>query len=86
LIVDDPECLLSVFSALGNNMGLKTLEVYGYGSMDESLCTAMNYGLELNETLESLELNVCLRDKKSGVWVQGTFLSPHQQDSQVLAG
>jgi hypothetical protein len=46
-----------LFSALGKNTGLKTLKVDGFGAMDESLCTAMQDGLGMNETLECLELS-----------------------------
>jgi hypothetical protein len=53
---DDPDCLSPVFSALGYNTGIKSLKVHGFGSMDESLCTAMKDGLGMNETLEILEL------------------------------
>jgi hypothetical protein len=42
--------------ALGNNTGLKTM-VCAFGLMDESLSTAMQNGLGMNETLEILELN-----------------------------
>jgi hypothetical protein len=45
----------SIFSALGQNTGLKTLTVDFSCSMDESLCTAMQNGLGMNNTLESLE-------------------------------
>jgi hypothetical protein len=44
------------FMALGKNTGLKTLTVRDFGWMDKSLCTAMQNGLGMNETLESLEL------------------------------
>jgi hypothetical protein len=46
----------SVFLALGKNTGLNTIRC-GFGLMDESLCTAMQNGLGMNATLESLELN-----------------------------
>jgi hypothetical protein len=60
-----PICL-----ALGKNTGLKTLSVGGFdASMDESLCTAINDGLGLNKTLESLELaNAVLRDDNAALW------------------
>jgi hypothetical protein len=61
--------LSQFFLALGNNTGLETLIVHGFGSMDESLCTAINDGLVMNETLESLELNrVHLTDDNSALW------------------
>jgi mRNA-degrading endonuclease toxin of MazEF toxin-antitoxin module len=54
--------LSPLFLALGKNTGLKTLR-YSFGSMDESLCTAMQNGLGINETLESLILyHVALLD------------------------
>jgi hypothetical protein len=65
---DDGHDLSPILSALAKNTELKTLKVHCYGSMDESLYTAMKYGRELNETLESLELNVHLHDENSGLW------------------
>jgi hypothetical protein len=49
--------LSPLFWALEMNTGLKSLIVDVHSSMDESLSTAIKYGLEMNETLESLELN-----------------------------
>jgi hypothetical protein len=49
--------LSPVFVAMGKNMGLKSLRVDWYSSMDEALCTAMQNGLGINETLEILEIN-----------------------------
>jgi hypothetical protein len=46
-----------IFLALGKNKGLKTLKVDMNGWTEESLCTAMQNGLAMNETLESLDLN-----------------------------
>jgi hypothetical protein len=71
---DDEDLDLSpVFSALGQNTGLKSLKVDCFDWMDESLCTAMKYGLGMNETLESLELeNVPLLDE-SGALVYREF-------------
>jgi hypothetical protein len=57
-----------VFSALGQNTGLKSLKVDCFGLMDESLCTAMKDGLGMNEILESLELNDCQCDESSAMW------------------
>jgi hypothetical protein len=51
---DDPDCLSSVFLALGRNTGLKFLRVVVCESMDESLSRAIQNGLGMNETLESL--------------------------------
>jgi hypothetical protein len=64
------------FVAVGKNAGLKTLIVRSFSSMDkslcsmdESLCTAIKDGLELNETLESLELeDVPLSDDNAALW------------------
>jgi hypothetical protein len=51
----------AVISALGQNTSLKTLSL-GYCLMDESLCTVMQNGLGMNETLESLEITQALLD------------------------
>jgi hypothetical protein len=64
--------LSPVFLALGKNTGLKTLKVDAFGSMDESLCTAMQNGIGVNETLESLELgNAPLLDDNADLWRRG---------------
>jgi hypothetical protein len=68
---DDSDCLSPVFSALGQNTGLKTLTLMAVGSMGEasSLSTAMKDGLGMNKTLESLELTVRLCDENSAhIW------------------
>jgi hypothetical protein len=52
-----PTELSTIFSALGQSTGLKSLKVYCLDSMDESLCTAIKNGLGMNETLEKLELS-----------------------------
>jgi hypothetical protein len=58
-----------VISALGQNSGLKNLIVDVPYSMDESLCIAMQNGLGMNETLESLELHrVSLCDDNAELW------------------
>jgi hypothetical protein len=58
-----------VISALGQNSGLKNLIVDVPYSIDESLCTAMQNGLGMNETLVSLELNdVFLCDDNAELW------------------
>jgi hypothetical protein len=46
-----------VFLALGKNTGRKTVSCNDFGSMDESLCRAMEDGLWTNATLESLKFN-----------------------------
>jgi hypothetical protein len=61
--------LSPVFSALGQNTGLKDVSLNWSGSMDESLCTAMTDGLSLNETLESMKLtdtHIC--DDTAAFW------------------
>jgi hypothetical protein len=61
--------LSPVFSALEKNTELKSLKVAMKDSMDESLCAAMQTGLEANETLESLELNrIHVRDDNADLW------------------
>jgi hypothetical protein len=66
---DTPVDWSPIFSALGKNMGLKTLKLGGFGSMGESLCTAMTDGFGLNETLENLELtNAILCDDRAALW------------------
>jgi hypothetical protein len=58
-----------ILLALGKNRGVKELSLKGFGSMDESLCTAMKDGLGKNTTLESLELNgVHPTDDDSDLW------------------
>jgi hypothetical protein len=67
---DGTETDLSPFLlALGKNTGLKTLTLGRSGSVDESLSTAMQNGLVMNETLESLELkDICLFDNNADLW------------------
>jgi hypothetical protein len=62
---DDDLEFSPVLLALGKKTNLKTLKVDSFGSMDESLCTAMKDGLGMNATLESLKLNDCLCDDNS---------------------
>jgi hypothetical protein len=59
-----------LFLALGRNAGLKTLMFgYDFGSMEESLCTAMQNGIGANTTLERLALRgVPLRDDNVNFW------------------
>jgi hypothetical protein len=58
-----------VISALRQNLGLKNLIVELPYSMHESLCTAMQNGLGMNKTIESLELNrVTLCDDNAELW------------------
>jgi hypothetical protein len=58
-----------IFLALRENTGLKSLKVAVCESMDESLCTAMQNGLGINKTLESLDLNdIFLRENNSDLW------------------
>jgi hypothetical protein len=58
-----------ILLAMGKNTGLKNLKVDSFDWMDEPLCTAMQNGLGMNETLESLELNdILLTDDNSDLW------------------
>ena len=67
-----------IFSALGKNSGPKSLTLDGLDSMEESLCTAMQTGLTLNKTLESLKLhNIHLRDIEFAFWCRA-FSFPTQ--------
>jgi hypothetical protein len=61
--------LSPLFLALGQNTGLNCLFIEKCQSMDESLCTAMEYGLGTNETLRELELHdISLRDDNFALW------------------
>jgi hypothetical protein len=61
--------LSPVFLALGKNRGLKALKVDVSEAIDGSLCTAIQDGLGINETLESLELRcVPLCDDNADLW------------------
>jgi hypothetical protein len=66
-----PLYLSPLFSALGQNTGLKTLNigVSCHMEMDESLSTAIKNGLGTNQTLESLKLEYAiLRDRNVALW------------------
>jgi hypothetical protein len=65
---DDGPDLSPFLLALGKNTGIKTLTLGTFGSMDESLSTAMKDGLGMNETLENLELSERLCDENSAMW------------------
>jgi hypothetical protein len=52
--INDDHDLSPVLLALRKNMGLKELSLDGFGSIDESLCTAIKDGLGMKTTLESL--------------------------------
>jgi hypothetical protein len=66
--VEDPN-LSAIFSAFGKSTELPTLVIDKFQSMDESLCTAIEYGLGTNETLGELELlNIRLRDDNFALW------------------
>jgi hypothetical protein len=52
---NDDEQLSPAFFALGNNTGLKALQVDESEAMSESLCTVIHNGLGMNKALESLE-------------------------------
>jgi hypothetical protein len=72
--------------ALGKNAGLKTLTFSGlFGSIGESLSTAMKDGLGTNETLESLEINDCLCDDNSAMWCRAlSFLRTNKTLKSLL--
>jgi hypothetical protein len=84
---DGTDCLSPVFSALGQNTGLETLIVGVSCSIDESLCTAMQNGLGMNETLESLVLNhgVPLCDDTADVWCKAlSFLRTNKMLKSLI--
>jgi hypothetical protein len=61
----------AVLLALGENTGLKNVTLTGFGLIlgHESLCTAMQNGLGMNETLESLELKrIKVTDDNATFW------------------
>jgi hypothetical protein len=66
--IDNDADFSPIILALGKNTALKTLTIGAFGSMDESLCTAMQDGLGMNETLESLELTDCLCGESADMW------------------
>jgi hypothetical protein len=58
-----------LFLALGNNTGLSSLTIRNCECIDESLCTAMEYGLGMNESVVELELlNIVLDDDNFALW------------------
>jgi hypothetical protein len=64
-----PDSLSPVFSALGHNIGVKSLIVHVFKSIDDSLCAAMKYGLGTNETFECLVfIQIPLCDESAAVW------------------
>jgi hypothetical protein len=84
---DDPDCLAPVFSALGQNTGLKSLKIDVHGSTEESMCTAINDGLRMNETLDSLELsgfNVT-DDNADSWWTALSFLRTNKTLKSLMA-
>jgi hypothetical protein len=86
--LDDYRDWSSIFSALENNTGLKTLIVGDFRSMDESLCAAMQNGLGTNETLESLEIkNVSLCDDNAALWSRAlSFLRTNKALKSLKVG
>jgi hypothetical protein len=76
---DDNAHLPRFFLALGENTGVQTVLLHGFGSMDEPLCTAMQNALGMNTTLESLELKqVRVTDDNSDLWCRAlSFLRTH---------
>jgi hypothetical protein len=75
-VVSSRAHLTPVLLALVKNTGVKTVLLNGFGSMDEPLCTSMQNVLELNTTLESLELDhVLVTDDNAHLWCRAlTFL------------
>jgi hypothetical protein len=84
---DDPDCLSPLFSALGQNTGLKSLQVDCSDWMDESLCTAIKKGLGMNEALESLELRgVHVTDDNADSWCTAfSFLRTNETLKSLMA-
>jgi hypothetical protein len=68
-----PDFLSPIFSALGQNTGLKSLIVHEFDMIDESLCTAMKDGLVMNATLERLELKGVLLSDNSDLWCRDSW-------------
>jgi hypothetical protein len=78
-----------VFLALGSNKGLKTLTVGLYSEPvdgDESLCTAIKDGLELNETLQSLEVkSIPVGNDNADLWCKAfSFLRTNKAIQSLL--
>jgi hypothetical protein len=75
-----------IFLALGKNTGIKTLTVGDFGRMDESLSTAIKDGLELNETLESLQfMDARLTDDNSDFWCRAlSFLRTNKALNSLI--
>jgi hypothetical protein len=79
--------LSTVLLALGKNTGIKKLSIDGLGSiLDEALCTAMKDGLEMNTTLESLELiRVHLTDESCDLWCRAlSFLCTNKSFKSLV--
>jgi hypothetical protein len=77
--IDDDAVWSPIFSALGKNTALKSLQVDVSG-MDESLCIAIKDGLGMNTRLESLKFkSVYLTDENSGLWCRAlSFLGTNK--------
>jgi hypothetical protein len=76
------------FSALGQNTGLKTLKANVRRSTEESLRTAINDGLRMNKTLESLDLDdVPLFDDDADSWCRAfSFLRTNKTLKSLWVG
>jgi hypothetical protein len=83
---EDDRDLSPLIEALGKNMGLKTLTIHGFSSIDGFLCTAMTDGLGLNETLESLELeDIDLCDDNAALWCRAfSFLRTNKSLKSLI--
>jgi hypothetical protein len=77
--IDNDAVWSPIFSALGSNKALKSLQVNVSG-IDESLSTAMKNGLGMNTTLECLEvMNVRLCGYSCALWCRAlSFLSTNK--------
>jgi hypothetical protein len=77
--IDNDAIWSPIFSALGKNTALKSLQVDVSG-MDESLCTAIKDGLSMNTRLESLKFkSVFLCHDSCALWCRAvSFLSTNK--------
>jgi hypothetical protein len=86
---DDPGARVDwspIFLALGKNTGLKRLSIDGLGSIDESLCTAIQNGLGTNVALEHLKLKqVGMRKDEFALWCRAlSFLCTNKAIKSLI--